>query len=254
MLATVNCDASGNSFSRRVALLNKLTLGAVGLFLVLASMTCPASAEYKTETFAFSGNGSFMASPPVFSGNNIAGTLSPGMFWFRMDDSGWPADNLGTPNNERWDFIFSNYFQYDPTPGAEGWDGRFPSSLVGDYAPEWRFFTTAGDTCGGLTTSFTVTIRDYNANGIMEDSEYINKVFSIGLLCYINFGTGEFKGFCGQGNCSGTLDLIDETTWNEEFYVPSAASASGRLYLRDTNCTTGTSESSWGKIKAIYSN
>jgi len=88
----------------------------------------------------------------------------------------------------------------------------------------------------------------------MEDSEYVNKVFSIGLFCYINFGSGEFQGFCGQGNCSGTLDLIDEATWNEDFYVPSEASASGRLYLRETNCHTGTQESSWGKIKKIHNN
>lgn len=232
----------------------KLALGAVGFLLVLAFMTFPASAAMIVETFALSGNGSFMASPPIFSGNIIAGTLAPGTFWFELNDNGWPVDDPGTPNNERWDYIFSNYFQYDPTTGGEGWDGRFPSSLLGDSAPEWRFFTAAGDTCGGLTTSFTVTIRDYNANGIMEDSEYINKVFSIGLFCYINFGTGEFESFCGQGNCSGTLNLLDESSWDEEFYVPSPTSASGRLYLRDTNCTTGTEESSWGSIKKIHNN
>ena len=232
----------------------KLALGAAGLFLVLASMTCPVSSQMRIETFALDGTGSFMASPPVFSGNIILGTLAPGTFWFRLDDTSWPTDDPGTPENERWDYIFSNYFQYDPTAGAEGWDGRFPSTLIGDYAPEWRFFTAAGDTCGGLTTSFTVTIRDYNANGIMEDNEYQDKVFSIGLYCYINFGTGEFQSFCGQGNCSGTLNLLDEETWEEAFYVPSGTSPSGRLYLRDTNCTTGTSESSWGKIKKIHSN
>jgi hypothetical protein len=237
-----------------VALTRKLALGVAGLFLILFSMTLPATAAMLIETFALSGNGSFMASPPVFSGNIIAGTMSPGTFWFKLDDSGWVTDDPGTSNNERWDFIFSNYFQYDPTPGAEGWDGRFPSMMVGDYAPQWRFFTAAGDTCGGLATSFTVTIRDYNANGIMEDSEYNNKVFSIGLFCYINFGTGEFLSYCGQGNCAGTLDLFDEATWDEDFYVPSEASASGRLYLSDTNCATGTNESSWGKIKKIHDN
>jgi hypothetical protein len=247
-------DLSGNSLTRRVALSKKLVLGAVGLLLVLLSMTFPASAAFKTETFALSGDGSFMDSPPVFSGNIIAGTLAPGTFWFRLDDTAWPSDDPLTTNNERWDFIFSNYFQYDPTEGAEGWDGRFPSSGLGDIAPEWRFETDAGDICGGLTTSFTVSIRDLNGNGIMEDNEYINKVLSIGLYCYINFGTGEFQSFCGQGNCSGTLDLVDEITWNEDLYVPSVEYPSGRLYLRDTNCTTGEDESSWGKIKKIYNN
>jgi len=98
----------------------KLALGAAGLILILSSMTCPVSAQMQIESFALSGNGSFMASPPVFSGNITMGTLAPGTFWFRLDDTGWVTDDLGTSNNERWDFIFSNYFQYDPTPGAEG--------------------------------------------------------------------------------------------------------------------------------------
>ena len=232
--------------------MKKLTIQAAVLIFVLSAAASPSSAAFLTETFALSGSGSFMDSPPMFSGEIIAGTLAPGTFWFRIDDTGWPADDPGTTANERWDYIGSNYFQYDPTAGAEGWDGTFPSSSPGELAPEWRFYTASDDTCGGLTTSFTITIRDYNGNGIMEDNEYASKVFSIGLFCYINFGTGEFQSFCGQGNCSGTLDLVDETTMEEDFYVPSAASASGRLYLKDTNCHTGTKRSSWGGIKSIY--
>lgn len=230
----------------------QLTAAGVGLCLLLAALSAPAGAALLVETFALSGTGSFMDSPPYFSGTIISGTLSPATFWFRIDDSGWPADDPFTTPNERWEYIFANYFQYDPTPGAEGWDGHFPSSTPGELAPEWRFDAGSGDICGGLTTSFTITIPDLNANGILEDDEYANKVFSIGLFCYINFGTGEFESFCGQGNCAGTLDLVDEETGLEEFYVPSAASPSGRLYLRDTNCHTGDEESSWGEVKRIH--
>lgn len=225
---------------------------ATGVCALLVAGSVPAGAAWKTETFALNGSGSLMDSPPVFSGTIISGTLAPGTFWFRIDDTGWPVDDPLTPNNERWDYIFANYFQYDPTPGAEGWDGRFPSSTEGELSPEWRFNLDVGDALGGLTTSFTITIRDYNANGILEDNEYANKVLSIGLYCYINFGTGEFENFCGQGSCSGTLNLVDEETWQEALYIPSAASPSGRLYLNDTNCHTGTRDASWGEVKNVH--
>lgn len=229
----------------------RMAAGAV-CCLLLTALFGHAGAAMKTETFSLSGTGSFMDSPPYFSGTIVSGTLSPGTFWFSIDDTGWPSDDPMTPNNERWDYIFATYFQYDPTPGAEGWDGRFPSSTLGEPAPEWRFDAGSENVCGGLTTSFTITIPDINANGILEDNEYVNKVFSIGIYCYINFGTGEFQSFCGQGNCSGTLDLVDEETGLEAFYVPSEASPSGRLYLKDTNCHTGNEESSWGSIKRIH--
>lgn len=230
----------------------KLLLGLAG-FLILAFAAFDLSAiEFRTETFALDGGGSFMDSPPYWSGNITAGTLSTGIYWISMDDSSWPVDDPGTPENERWDFIFSNYYVYDDTPGNEGWDGTWPSSSLGDGAPEWRFFTDAGDTLGGLCSSFRIVIRDFNGNGILEDNEYEAKAFSIGFVCYINFSKGCFTSFCGQGNCSGTLDLLNQTTWEEDLYVPSPISASGRLYLRDTNCTTGSKSASWGSIKAIY--
>ncbi len=224
---------------------------AFGLsFLVFSALN--VSATRTMESFALDGGGSFMDSPPVWSGNITAGSLSPGVYWISMDDGGWPADNPGTPENERWDFIFSNYFTYDDTPGNEGWDGTWPSTTPGDDSPLWRMYTDAGDTLGGMTSSFRIVIRDYNGNGILEDNEYAEKAFSIGFICYINFSKGCFTSFCGMGNCSGTLDMIDESTMQEELYVPSPISASGILSLRDTNCTTADESSSWGSIKTIY--
>ena len=230
----------------------KITAGLVGMIFLVIAASNVSAIEFKTETFSLDGGGSFMSSPVIWSGNIVSGTLSPGVYWMSLDDSSWPTDDPGTTNNERWDFIFSTYFTYDNTPGNEGWDGTFPSGPLGDSSPQWRFYTEAEDTLGGLCTSFRIVIRDLNGNGIMEDNEYLNKALSIGLVCYINYSKGCFTSFCGQGNCSGTMDLVDEILWQEELYIPSPISPSGRLYLRDTNCVTGNEPASWGSIKAIH--
>lgn len=223
-----------------------------GFSFLIFSASSVSAIEFRTETFSLDGDGSFMDSPPVWSGNITGGTLSPGNYWIELDDSSWPIDNPGTPNNERWDFIFSNYFTYDPTPDNEGWDGFFPNPGLGDMQPEWRMFTDAGDTLGGLCSSFRIVIRDFNANGIMEDSEYLAKAISMGYVCYINFSKGCFTTFCGQGNASGTIDLVNWETWLDELYIPSPISPGGRLYLRNENCTTANETASWGSIKAIH--
>lgn len=204
------------------------------------------------EDFALTGYGNFMNTQPGFLGDIIGGTLSPGTFWIKIDATGWPDDDPETPNNERWDHIFSNYFVYDNTPGGEGWDGYFPPVASGEPLPEWRFRTVAGDTLGGECSSFIVTMRDYNGNGILEDGEYDNKTFAANLIAHINFSTGCFESFCGSGSCSGTIDLVNEETWEEEIYVPSAASASGDLMLNDMFCTTGVESKTWSGIKAIH--
>jgi len=240
------------SQQRREAVFKRLMFAALAFSFLVFSASGISAIEFRTETFALDGGGSFMDSPPYWSGNITGGTLSTGVYWISMDDSSWPVDNPGTTNNERMDFIFSTYFTYDATPGNEGWDGEWPNTSLGDDAPEWRFYTDAGDTLGGLCSSFRVVIRDYNGNGIMEDSDYLAKQFSIGFVCYINYSKGCFTSFCGQGNCAGTLDLIDDSAMEEELYVPSPISASGRLYLRDTSCVTANDASSWGSIKAIY--
>ena len=72
------------------------------------------------------------------------------------------------------------------------------------------------------------------------------------LVAYINFGGGCFHNWCGQGSASGNMNTINEVTLEEELYVPSATSASGRLYLRDDGCNVGTESTTWGRIKSIY--
>lgn len=227
----------------------------IGLFLVVFAglSAAPAGAiTFRTETFGLQGAGSFMQSPPIFSGNILSGTLFPGTFWFKFDDTGWPVDNPGTPQNERLEYVLAHYFHYDATVGGESWDGYFPPTGSGEAQVKWRFYAAAGDTIGGTCPQVSITIRDYNANGIMEDDEYGSKVVSGNIVAYINYSGGCFSSFCGNGSFSGTLNVQNWGTMTEEWYVPSATSASGRLYLRDGNCTVGTEESSWGQIKAIY--
>ncbi|HUV35621.1 MAG TPA: hypothetical protein VMX58_01635, partial [Patescibacteria group bacterium] len=222
-----------------------------GLFTLLIASTS-VYAGFQMETFALLGNGSFMDATPIFSGNIIQGTLATGTFWMRLNmAAGWPADNPGTPNNERWEYIFSTYFTYDDTEGSEGWDGSFPPLGSGEQLPDWRFYTDAGDTLGGLCSSFIVTIRDINGNGILEDNERANKDIAMTFVCYINFGGGCFNQLCGPGSASGGLDTaVGE--WEEELYIPSATSASGRLYLTDSGCSTGVESKTWSGLKVIY--
>jgi len=219
--------------------------------MILVAASADAT-TFRTERFALSGTGSFMEHSPFFYGQIIGGTLFPGTFWIVFDDTGWPVDNPATPENERMDYVFAHYFHYHNTVGAEGWDGYFPPTGSGEPAPRWRFSTVAGDTLGGSCTQITITIRDSNANGIIEGSEYASKVISGNLVAYINYGGGCFHNFCGQGSFSGTLNVVNSQTMQEELYVPSATSASGRLYMRDGGCTVGVESSSWGQIKSIY--
>lgn len=230
----------------------KLLAGIVILGAAICMVAPAQSVTFRTETFALLGSGSFMQSPPVFYGTIINGTLSPGTFWFKFDDTGWPMDDPGTPQNERMEYIFAHYFHYDPTVGGESWDGYFPPQGSGEPQVKWRYYTAAGDTLGGICSQVFITIRDYNANGIMEDGEYSTKAMSGNLIAYINFGGGCFNVFCGNGSFSGSLNVTNWTNMQEEWYVPSATSASGRLYLRDSGCEVSTEESSWGLIKSLY--
>ncbi len=223
--------------------------------LALAILIFAASgiiADTRTETFALSGTGSFMDHPPWFEGDIISGTLSPGTFWVAFNDDGWPADDPGTSNNERWDYIFSHYFTYDDTPDAEAWDGYFPPPGSGEPVPTWRFFMGGADVLGGTFTSLVITIRDGNGNGIMEENEYLSKDIAGNFVAWINFSDGFYSNYCGMGNFSGKLDVVTQGEWEEELYVPSETSASGRLYLRDFNCSVSVESNSWGEIKSIY--
>jgi hypothetical protein len=231
---------------------SKVLAGVLVLCIVVLAVVTAGATTFRTETFALRGTGSFMSHPPIFAGYMIAGTLNPGTFWVAFNETGWPVDDPGTPQNERWDYIFAHYFHYVGTVGSEGWDGYFPPVGSGEPMPRWHFVTAAGDTLGGSCTQVIITIRDYDADGVVDANEYAAKVISGNMVDYINYNGGCYRNFCGNGNFSGTLRVLNAETWEEEWYVPSETSASGRLYLRDGGCTVGVESGSWGRIKSIY--
>jgi len=230
----------------------KLLLGMSVLCILVFAVASVSAITFRTERFSLSGTGSFMTHPPTFAGQITGGTLFPGTFWISFNDAGWPVDNPGTPQNERLDYVIAHYFHYDSTIGGESWDGYFPPSGSGEPTPMWRFYTAAGDTIGGSCTQITITIKDLNANAVMEASEYAAKVISGNMVAYINYGGGCFSNFCGTGSFSGTLNVVNAGTMEEALYVPSPSLPSGRLYMKDGGCTVGVESSSWGTIKSIY--
>ena len=223
----------------------------IGVFILFIASNVQATDFHSN--FAMEGYGSFMDANPTWSGDlmGTGGGLTPGTFWIKVDASGWPSDNPGTPENERWDYIFSNYFTYDDTEGAECWDAFFPNTDLGDNWLEWRFNMDNGDIVGGTSASFVITVQDLNDNGIMEDSEYRNKVFAGVMIAWINFGAGTFEGFCGNGGFSGELNVTDEVTMEEKLYVPTPYWGTGNLNLTDLGCSTPTENVTWGAIKAL---
>jgi hypothetical protein len=235
--------------------LNRKILLGISLLCILIFTVGGVSAQTFTEySFSLRGTGSFMAHPPRILGQIIGGNplLYPGTFWIVFDDTGWPTDDPGTPQNERLDYIIAQYFQYDSSAGAESWWGYFTPGNYGEPMPAWRFFSAAGDTLGGSCSEIMITIKDLNANGIMEASEYASKAMSGNMVSYVDYGGGCFNNSCGFGSFSGTLKVVNAGTMEEELYVRSPSYPSGLLYIQDGGCSLGVEESSWGSIKSIY--
>jgi hypothetical protein len=233
--------------------LNRKILLGISLVCILIFAGANVSAITRYEKFSLDGTGSFMAHPPIFAGQIVGGTMYPGTFWIAFDDTGWPADDPGTEQNERIDYIIAHYFHYDATIGGESWDGYFPPAASGEPKARWRFYTAAGDTLGGSCTQVIITIRDINANGIMEASEYAAKVISSPIVASINYSGGCFSSFCGiLGSFSGTLNVVDVETMEERLYIPSPALPSGYIIMKDSGCSMGVEPSSWSTIKSIY--
>ena len=88
--------------------MNKLCkLGVAGLVILLIATTNSFGA-FQLVRFGLLGNGTFNDPIPIFAGDIISGDLAPGTFWIKLHmGSLWPADDPGTPENERWEYIFS---------------------------------------------------------------------------------------------------------------------------------------------------
>lgn len=218
-------------------------IGALVVFLFLLFQPLPCQASTQNETFGLSGTGALGFDPPGFEGMIVSGSLAGGYFTLYIDDTGWPVDDPMTPQNERWEYIVANFFEYIADPGSEHWDGTIPP--VGQQAPAvvWHFFNN-GDNLGGVVRSLKITITDSNHNGIMDPSELQIQAVAGNLQCHVEQSTGRFEGLCGMGPMNGS---IYDSTPVDIFEIPF-----GSLILWNT-CSVPNENPSWGFIKAIYS-
>lgn len=215
--------------------------------LILLMSPVWSSAAIKNETFKLSGFGGYAITPAEFDGSIYAGTLSPGTFVIEIDDVIWPSDNPATPQNERWQYVFANYFVYDnSTPGAEKWTAYFPPLPVQLPVVTFTYYRGA-DQVGGILQSLIVTISDSNHNGVVDTAELNTQAVAGNLIAHIEQGTGVFEGFCGSGSMNGTM----EGYGIGDPYVITIST--GNLLLRDFGCAVGVESSTWGAIKQIYS-
>jgi hypothetical protein len=206
-----------------------------------------SSGAIRSETFKLSGFGGYVISPAGFDGSINGGTLSPGTFVIDIDDVIWPLDNPGTPQNERWDYVFSHYFRYDNSqPGAEKWTAYFPPLPVQLPVVTFSFYH-AGDKIGGILQSLIITISDKNHNGIVDASELNIQAVAGNLVAHIEQGTGVYEGFCGTGSMNGTMEGYDPT----QPYVFTIST--GNLLLKNVGCSVEVQEKTWGAVKQIYS-
>ncbi|UCH85497.1 MAG: hypothetical protein JSW50_07360 [Candidatus Latescibacterota bacterium] len=212
-------------------------------------LACPmwADAGVKQENFKLSGFGGYIITPAEFDGSIFDGTLAPGTFIIDIDDVSWPVDNPGTPQNERWDYIFENYFVYDDSQaGAEKWTAQLPPLPAQVPVVTWSFYHN-GDKVGGIFQSLMITVSDKNSNGIVDPDEMNIQAVGGNLVSHIEQSTGEYDGYCGGGSLNGSIEGYDLS----QPYVMTISG--GSLVLRDFSCQVATENKTWGAVKATYS-
>lgn len=190
--------------------------------------------------FDFEGFGNaVMNSPVLYAGDVTAGDplVVGGSWWIRIDDTGWPSTS--TPQ-ARWDYVFGNYFDYDP--GSFSWTGVFDEHSCAT-APVWELTHATNGTLGG-TLIVVVTYTDWNMNGILDVDERMLGMFS-GTLIVMKYGTGLFAGYCGLGAYNGAIQNPDPANWADEY-------VDGHCKLDLQDCSIGTHEASWSAIKRLY--
>jgi hypothetical protein len=194
--------------------------------------------------FDLNGSGSISGDPPVFQGLVSSGPMAGGMFVIEIDDTGWPIDNPGTPQDERWDFILATYFVYDPIYNGKHWDGTFPAS--GSLYPvvTWRF-TDGADRVGGIIVNLIITIADTDNDGIVDQDELGNQQVAGNFIAHIEQSAGVWDDHCGAGSCNGSLENYDPG-------MDDILTIGGTLYMRDFSCAVPVKNTTWGIVKELY--
>jgi hypothetical protein len=215
------------------------------LFLVMGLMLSPLCADPLLAQdifmqFDFEGTGNMiLGAPPLYSGDIIAGDplVLGGTWWIRVDDSTWPP---ASSPQDRWDYIFSNFFSYSPT--SYSWTGVLDENSCGTK-PVWQIDHPTNGMMGG-TLVIVVTYSDWNMNGVLDMEERTFGVFS-GTLIVMKYGTGEFAGYCGDGSYNGDFINEDPANWADDF-------VEGSCLLNLKNCQIGTQVTTWSAIKSMF--
>jgi len=215
---------------------------AVLFVIALLTIPCTGHAAFQTVTFTLDGMGSLLESPVVFEGWINSGPMSPGWFMIMIDDSAWPPD---TDKTARWNYLVSTFFSYDATPGGEHWDGYFPMNGSAYPVVTWRF-TKDLDKLGGIVRYLIITIYDSDHDGHVDQNELATQAIAANFHCHIEQSMGIYSGWCGTGPANGTLSNFDPN--QDDIFTISY----GSLTLRDFGCSVPVEETTWGAVKALY--
>jgi hypothetical protein len=224
---------------REVYQMKMATIAVAAVAVLLGSSVAGAQ-----DTYMLNGSGSWLLDDPTYSGMMFPGFDLVGTFTIEIDDSAWPVEGATDPT--RFEHIWDTYFagNYDATPDAEAWYGTF-DGLTMPSTPQFEFNTTTpgGILAGDIT--IVILIRDWNANGVLDESErYQNQQFAGTLNVNDSLGTGAFTDLCGFGALStGVFNFVDPPGVD-------TAQFPGEVSLHP--CSAPVESSTWTMIKSLY--
>jgi hypothetical protein len=208
------------------------------VFIALVCLLVASTALGAVWYFDFQVSGTLLNHPAQYSGIFTSG--ADGTVQFTLDDTGWPVDST------RFTHIWNTYFAANynnTTPGAEKWTGvivgRF--SMATTTAP-----TGYHGTCQGTITA-TFTVRDMDADGVLDESEKDN---------WNNMLDGRLAKFCEDPSTGEMLCKKGNGSVNSNgfaFKYPpdvNVLNVHGSLLL--ISCPSADEATSWGSIKSLY--
>jgi hypothetical protein len=206
-------------------------IAIAGAVLLIAGVA--AAQEYHFE-FQCDGVGNMLQdSPPVYTGDIFSGDLAPGSWLIQIDDTGWPG--TGDPV-ARWDYLYLNYYVYDPGPGI--WTGTFEDNYL--YVEK----TGQGSMQGIASMEFQIIDFDYD--GVIDPEECIDGLS--GAVIIIEDGTGIYATLCGQGTYQGGYDrdcyVANPTYGLDDVWFT--------MYLDLDECGMATEASTWSAVKSLF--
>ena len=213
-----------------------------GLYTLLAmcALLLLTPALLSAWNFDYEIYGNILVSPVLYDSGGLT-SGGEGTFEFTLSDAGWPLDPA-----VRFDYIWANYFadNYDTTTeGAYKWVASFTG----------RFYLSATNApygyngwCEGSVTA-TITVRDENSNGILDDEEKWADHLMNGLLskqCEDPCG-GEMVCTWGWGSLASNYFNFVMPPGVDDLY-------NGANLTLLATCPSAVESGSWGSIKALY--